>query len=65
VQRGFKNRAVIFPVGSEFKDLPIDGYELSLSPDALVKLIKLMIKDFFVIKNDCEGVLQSIPWQCH
>jgi hypothetical protein len=25
---------LVFPVGPEFKDLPIDGYEISLNPGA-------------------------------
>jgi hypothetical protein len=43
VQGGFKNRAVNFQVGPEFKNLPIDGYELSLNPVARMKLIELKI----------------------
>jgi hypothetical protein len=56
VQYGSKNCAVIFPVESELEDLPIDGYELSLNPGAIVRLIKSMIEDFFVIINDYESV---------
>jgi hypothetical protein len=38
VQCSFKIRALIFPVGPEFKNLLIDGYKLSLNPGATVKL---------------------------
>jgi hypothetical protein len=31
VQHGFKIRALIFPVGPKFKNLPIDGYKLPLN----------------------------------
>jgi hypothetical protein len=57
VQRGFKIRAVIFPVGLEFEDLPIDGFKLSPNPGTIVKLSTLMIEDFIVINNDCESVV--------
>jgi hypothetical protein len=38
-QKNKKKRAIIFPVGSKFNYLPIDGYELSLNPGAIVELI--------------------------
>jgi hypothetical protein len=59
---GFKICAVIFPAGPKFKNLPIDGYELPLNPGTLVKLIKLMIEDFFVINNDRESAFECTLW---
>jgi hypothetical protein len=64
-QSGFKNRAVDFQVGPEFKDLPIDGYKLSLNPVAGVEFISLKIEDFFLITNGCESPFLYIPWYCH
>lgn len=44
VQRVFKICRIIFPIGPEFEDLPIDGYKLPLNHGAVVNLMKRMQK---------------------
>ncbi len=56
VQCSFKIRALIFPVGPEFKNLLI-GYKLSLIPGTTVKLFQLVIEDFFLINSDGESII--------
>jgi hypothetical protein len=40
------------PAGPEFRDSIIDGYDLSLTPDAIVYLIELMNGYKLLINND-------------
>jgi hypothetical protein len=57
VHCGFKISALIFPVGPEFKNLLIDGYQLPLNPGAIVKLFILMIEDKDTKRGQiCENV---------
>jgi hypothetical protein len=63
VQCRFETGALIFPVGPEFKKLPIDGYKLPLNTGSVVESIKLRIHNFFVIKNHSKSVFfLSMPW---
>ncbi len=52
-----KTRALIFPVGPEFVDLPIDGYELALTSGETMKSIQLVNGKLFGINNVCDCVL--------